>query len=85
MRNEIEVMKMSLSSIHLGNILREAYRQGYLNGFADADIGNDDCDLEKLCDDWVSEVLADGFVGDAPLGFPSHLILKDESLTNNKE
>lgn len=50
---------MSLSLIHLGNILREAYRQGYLNGFADADIGNDDCDLEKLCDDWVSEVVAD--------------------------
>jgi len=50
----------------LEQILREAYKQGYLNARHDAEAGNlmsNDSDF----DDWVSECIADNRVGNVEL------------------
>lgn len=50
----------------LEQILRESYKQGYLNAIHDAEAGNlmsNDSDF----DDWVSECIADNRVGNVEL------------------
>ncbi len=49
---------------HFHELIRESYRQGYLN--AQCDSGNSDSwnDGEKDFDDWLCEAMADAQIGD---------------------
>ena len=53
---------------HYNVVLREAYRQGYLNCLADIEGSATDTIIsESVFDDWISEVAVDGLVADIPI------------------
>lgn len=48
---------------NLWGLIREAYRQGYLNGHHDAET-NQDLSGDEDIDDWLGEAMQENMVGD---------------------
>jgi hypothetical protein len=61
-------MMPDMTTDHYRLIIREAYKQGYLNCRADIEGSASDIEMdESLFDDWLSEISTDGYVGDMPI------------------
>lgn len=58
---------VTLTVDHFHELVREAYKQGYLNARADADGTDEWQDGEEDFDDWLADAMAETAIGDIPI------------------